>query len=77
MYMLLMAIMPIVQLGFGIYLLCFGRALIRRLLEDAMGRCPACQYSVKGVPAGLCPECGYAIDRRSRDSTAQTHAAKP
>ncbi len=50
------------QAVFGIYLLFFGEGLIRRCLADTIGRCPVCQYDLKGKRTGKCPECGVDLD---------------
>lgn len=48
----------VAQIAFGIYLLFFAEGLIRRCLSDTIGRCPMCQYDLKGQRNGKCPECG-------------------
>ena len=50
------------QTVFGIYLLFFGEGLIRRCLADTIGRCPVCQYDLKGRRTGRCPECGTDLE---------------
>lgn len=54
------------QFALGIYLLFFGRALIRRCLLDALDRCPACQYDLRDIKSDKCPECGTPIVRVDR-----------
>jgi len=50
------------QAAFGVYLLFFGEGLIRRCLADTIGRCPVCQYDLKGKRTGKCSECGTDLD---------------
>ncbi|HYE02921.1 MAG TPA: hypothetical protein VD963_06770 [Phycisphaerales bacterium] len=52
------------QLAFGLYLFFGGGAVVRRCLRDVYGRCPACDYDVRGVTAPTCPECGIALPGR-------------
>jgi predicted amidophosphoribosyltransferase len=53
----------VAQLCGGIYLLFFGERLIRRCLQDTIGRCPLCQYDLKGRAGDCCPECGWALPK--------------
>jgi hypothetical protein len=55
---------PLLQLGFGLYLLFMGEALIRRCLADLHDRCPACQYDIRATTTNLCPECGTTLPPR-------------
>lgn len=55
------ALATAIQAAFGIYLLFFGERLIRRCLQDTIGRCPLCQYDLKGRAGDRCPECGWAL----------------
>lgn len=55
---------PLLQLGFGLYLLFMGEALIRRCLADLLDRCPACQYDIRATTTNLCPECGATLPPR-------------
>jgi rubrerythrin len=41
-----------------------------RLHRTRHNRCPACGYSLAGVTANLCPECGRAATRQTRTAPA-------
>lgn len=49
---------PALQCAFGVYLLAGGGALTRWCVGKAKGRCPSCDYDLRGITGGRCPECG-------------------
>lgn len=51
----------VARLWLGWYLLFRGEALIAYVVVEARGRCPVCQYSIKGLTTPTCPECGTAV----------------
>lgn len=44
--------------GFMAYAVHLGVGSVRRIIRVKQNRCPACGYSVLGVPGRQCPECG-------------------
>ncbi len=56
----------LLMLGFGLYLLIGGSALIRYCTRDVTGLCPSCGYDVRNLDADRCPECGASIPRHPK-----------
>ncbi len=65
----------LLKIGIALYLLFFAEGLIRRCLSDTIGRCPLCQYDLKGRRSGICPECG--VDLGMLYPAAQGHVVGP
>ncbi len=68
-------ISSLLQIAFGLYLLFRGQWLVDRCLRSVYGRCPACDYDVRGVPAVTCPECGIVLPGRRLASTTKATIA--
>jgi hypothetical protein len=51
------------QAAIGLYLLFGAQRLIEYGLRGVRGRCAGCGYSLTGLTADLCPECGTPIAR--------------
>ena len=47
------------------YALFFGASAARRWRRRRRGLCPRCAYDLAGTTAGVCPECGAGVARRS------------
>ncbi len=60
----------VLMLGFGLYLLIGGGALIRYCTRDVTGLCASCGYDVRNLDADRCPECGAPIPRRRAQGPA-------
>jgi len=41
-----------------------NQELVTRFLHGRVVRCPACSYPLTDLPAGICPECGLALELR-------------
>lgn len=49
---------PASQFALGVYLLFFGKRVVRWCLRGLDGKCPRCGYDLQGVRGDVCPECG-------------------
>ncbi len=47
--------------GMGWFVVLGLGGVARRGIRISGGRCPACRYDVRGIEAGVCPECGTAL----------------
>lgn len=53
----------------GLWLLSFGPLIARRIVRRRRGRCPRCNYDLRGTAHGQCPECGARVSKRRPDAT--------
>lgn len=51
-----------VPIALAVILLVLERSLCRWLVPMPKVRCPGCEYTLDGSPAGRCPECGLILD---------------